>query len=97
MFFNKVHVYSHSVHVYMYIWSLNGYKMLLEKDSTAKTSWENKGKNSRVYFTARQLIGSDTLTIHRGHTEYAQHVERSYVLCGCYSFRIRSWSLACRY
>ena len=35
----------------MYICSLITYKMLLEKDSTAETSWENKGKNSMFDFS----------------------------------------------
>ena len=47
MSFNKLHVYSHFVHVFMYKWSLIAYKMLLEKGSTAETSWETKGNISR--------------------------------------------------
>ena len=49
--FKKVQVYCQFVNVYMYICSLIAYKMLLEKGSTAETSWENKGKNLMFDFS----------------------------------------------
>ena len=64
--------YKFTAILYMYICSLIACKMLHEKGSTAETSWENKGKNLRFdlfYITARQLIGSDMLTIRIAHTE----------------------------
>ena len=49
--------------LYMYICSLIAYKMFLEKGSTAKTSWENKRKNSRFDFSFILIFVSHLLLV----------------------------------
>ena len=59
--------YMSTVILYMYICYLIAYKMLLEKrQHSPKKELE---VSFHVYITTRQLIGSDTLPIHRAYTE----------------------------
>ena len=65
----------------MYICSLIAYKMLLEKGSTAKTSWENKERTRGLIFrlyNCTASIGLDTLTQRVRTTRWA-FVERTLI------------------
>ena len=55
--------------------------MLLDKDSTAETSWENKGKNRGLISHLNNCTAIDRFGyanyLQSAHREYTQHVERS--------------------
>ena len=86
------------MYMYMYICCLITYKMLLDKDSTAETSWENKVKNSRLVsrlYSCTAIDRSEYLTIRRAHAESTHGTLSVRLQIASHSLVFVSWSFTC--